>query len=83
MDSPDSSVWAREEEESEPEGALKMLCCWLEGEGRGHKPRHAGDLSELERQRNDSPLEPQEGAWPCPHPDLNPVRFILYLGILE
>ena len=41
MASPDSSMWEREEEESEPEGDLKMLCCWLEDEGRGHKPRRA------------------------------------------
>ena len=34
------------------------------------------------RQRNDCPLEPQEGAWPRPHPYLNPVGVILYLGIL-
>ena len=35
------------------------------------------------RQRNDFHIEPQEGAWPRPHPYLNPVRVILYLGILE
>ena len=41
MESPDSSMWEREEEESESEGDLKMH---LEDTGGGHKPRRASGL---------------------------------------
>lgn len=49
----------------------------------GHKPRNAGSHQKPKKKRNNSPLQPPEGAWPCGGLDFGPGRLTLGFWLLE
>ena len=44
---------------------LRMICYWLEDEGRDHEPRNVDAPRNWKRQGMDSPLESPEGTGPA------------------